>query len=190
MSRLNTSRVEGSTPRPLSDLSAVSVGGTVYLIGGYDGVSPQRTIYSTRDGVRFRTVAAMPQGLRYAAAAAWGSKVIVAGGVTANGLSRRILSFDPNTGRVRTIGRLPAAVGHAVALSLGGLVFVLGGANEAGTPRRDVIAIDPRTGSAERAGRLPAPVADAAAVVLGSQAWIFGGARSNAVGDVLVAGLG
>src|SRR5207237_10906404 len=36
--------VIGHLPTALSDLSSATIGGTVYLVGGYDGRTPQSTI--------------------------------------------------------------------------------------------------------------------------------------------------
>jgi len=184
------SRVDGRTPRPLSDLSSAEVAGTVYLIAGFDGVSPQRTIYSTHDGTRFRQAGTLPVGLRYAAVATWGEDVVVAGGVTDTGLSRGVFVFDPSAGTVRTTARLPYALAHAAAFALGGAVYVAGGRDAAGNAVRDIVRIDPRSGSARRVGRLPAAISDCAAVVVGGRAWLFGGERAAAVDDVFVASLG
>jgi len=184
------SRVDGRTPRPLSDLSSAEVAGTVYLIAGFDGVGPQRTIYSTRDGTRFHVAGTLPVGLRYAAVATWGGDVVVAGGVTNTGLSRRIFVFDPSVGTVRATGRLPYPLAHAAAFALGGAVYVIGGRDAAGHAVRDIVRIDPGLGSARRIGRLPAAISDCAAVVVAGQAWLFGGERAAAVHDVYVASLG
>jgi N-acetylneuraminic acid mutarotase len=155
-------------------------------VGGYDGISPQRIIYSTKDGRHFRRAGVMPVGLRYAAAAATASTVIIAGGVTSGGPSDRILSFDPASGRVRTIGHLPRPLGHAVAFSLSGAVYVAGGTGASGSPLRGIEAVDPTTGEVRAAGHLPAGLSDAAARVIGEEAWVIGGWRGGPVSDVLV----
>ena len=61
-------------PRPLSDLAAAVSGSAVYLVGGFNGHVPQKTIYSTTDGVAFRTAGKLPVGLRYAAVASAGDR--------------------------------------------------------------------------------------------------------------------
>jgi N-acetylneuraminic acid mutarotase len=184
------SRVDGRTPRPLSDLSTAEVAGTVYLIAGFDGVSPQRTIYSTRDGATFRVAGMLPVGLRYAAATPWGGDVVVAGGVTSAGLSRRIFVFDPVAGTVREMGRLPYPLAHAAAFALGGSVYLVGGRDAAGNAVRDIVRIDPGSGSVARVGHVPAAISDCGEVVVGGRAWLLGGARAAAVDDVFVASLG
>jgi hypothetical protein len=95
-----TGRIEGgSLPKALSDLSSAEADGVAYLVGDYDNVSPQRSIYATRDGKHFSVVGTLPVGLRYPAVVAQGSKVVIAGGQTASGLTDQVLMFDPATGR-------------------------------------------------------------------------------------------
>ena len=53
----HTGAVVGHLPVILSDLSSATVGDMVYLVGGFDRVSPRREIYSTVDGVHFRVAA-------------------------------------------------------------------------------------------------------------------------------------
>lgn len=157
--------VVGSLPRPLSDLAAATVGGTVYLVGGWDGRTPRREIYATSDGVHFRVVGRLRQGVRYPAVAAVGSKLVIAGGTTAAGPVSSVEVFDTALDKVTAVGRLPQPVAGAAAVVLGGAVYVTG-------PR--VVRIDPTTGQASVAGP-PVTVQDAAGVSLGQTALLVGG---------------
>ena len=181
--------VEGSLPRALSDLTTAALDGVTYLIGGYDGVAPQRIIYATSDGRHLHRAGLLPVGLRYAAAAAVGSTVVIFGGETTRGPSAGILAFDPSTGTVTTVGHLPYGVGHASAFAAGGVVYVVGGVDASGRTLRAIAAVDTGTGRVRSAGRLPAPLSDAAAVVVGDQAWLFGGLRGVPVSQILVASI-
>ena len=75
----------GRLPRQASDVSATTVGDTAYIVGGYDGVRPLDTIVAWRPGAPARVVARLPQPVRYAAVAAVGGRVLVAGGTTGTG---------------------------------------------------------------------------------------------------------
>jgi hypothetical protein len=158
----------------LSDLEAATIGGTAYLVGGFDGRIPRREIYRTSDGRHFALAGRLPVGLRYPAVAALGREVVVAGGITATGASSVVYVFDPATGRTRSIGRLPAPVGHASALVLGNRVYVVGGADANGRTRAAVAVIDPVARTV-----LPVPavarVSDAGAVVLAGRGLVIGG---------------
>jgi hypothetical protein len=115
--------------------------------------------------------------------------VVIAGGQTASGITDRVMTFDPTTGKVRTIGHLPQPIAHAAAFTLGGLVYVAGGRDDAGSAVRGIEAVDPQAGTARRAGRLPSALADPGVVVEGGSAWLFGGWRGVPVSEVLVASL-
>ncbi|HVA31933.1 MAG TPA: hypothetical protein VMU58_11760, partial [Gaiellaceae bacterium] len=153
-------------PRPLSDLASATVGHTVYLVGGYDGVRPRAEIYATTDGVHFRLAGRLPAGLRYPAVAALGATVVIAGGATAAGPSANVYAFDTTTGRARLLGRLDTPVAHASAVVLGGKVYVLG--------TTGVSRIDVASGAiAPVAAQVPA--SDAGTVVSGGRALLIGG---------------
>lgn len=185
-----TSRIEGgSVPKALSDLSSAETDGVVYLVGGYDNVSPQPSIYATGDGRHFSVVGTLPAGLRYPAVVAQGSKVVIAGGQTAAGLTADVLVFDPATGRVRTAGHLPQPLAHAAAFVLGNTVYVAGGRNEAGLAVRGIESVDITTGKVRSAGKLPSSLADPGVVAEGQKVWFFGGWRGAPVAEVLVASL-
>ena len=167
--RTRTGSVVASLPRPLSDLSAASTGGTVFLVGGWDGRTPRREVYATTDGVHFRVAGLLPQGLRYPAVAAVGPRLVIAGGTTASGTSSAVYVFDTRRRRVVATGRLPAPVAHASAVSLGGAVYVTGSA---------VTRIDPQTGRAVVV-RGSVAVSDAGTVTLGDSALLVGGSTGG-----------
>ena len=138
-----------------------ALGNTAYIVGGYNGEHALDTILAWRPGGAPRLVGRLPVGLRYAAVAATGSRVIIAGGSTeAVGsteahASRAILSFDPSTGRVTRIGSLPAPLTHSSAASLGGMVYVIGGRGSApDSQTAAILAIDPANGRVRHAGAL------------------------------------
>jgi Kelch motif len=63
--------VAGTLPSNASDVAAAALGGTAYVVGGYDGAKPLDTILAwSPSGGSARVVARLPQGLRYAAVAA------------------------------------------------------------------------------------------------------------------------
>jgi hypothetical protein len=159
------------------------VGNSVYLVGGYDGRIPRREIYRTSDGRHFALAGRLPVGLRYAAVAAVGKSLVVAGGISSSGPTRAVYAFDPASGRSRLLGRLPTAIGHASAVTLGGTVYVIGGADANGTVG-DVTAINVGNRTIKPVPAV-ARVSDAAAVVLGVRALIVGGvANGRAVATV------
>jgi len=165
----------GRLPAPRSDLAAVTVGGRAYLVGGFDGRAPSRAVLETADGRHFRTVAQLPQGVRYPALAAAGEVVYVFGGELATGAeSRAIQAIDLRTGAAKDVGQLPEGLAHAAAIRLGGRIYLAGG-RSGGRVTDAVWRFNPAGGRVIPVGRLPGPVADAAAVVTGGSAWLLGG---------------
>jgi hypothetical protein len=81
-------RIVGAFPTPLSDLAVATVGATNYVVGGYTGLRWSNRIYAVRDA-RVRQVGVLRSG-RYAAVAALGNAVVIAGGRTQTGASQAI----------------------------------------------------------------------------------------------------
>src|SRR5205085_26663 len=81
-----------------------------YVVGGYTGTRWLDTIVAWRPGGRARVVARLPSPVRYAAVAAAGRRIVIAGGSLPNGAaSDAVLAFDPRSRHVVRLGRLPAA---------------------------------------------------------------------------------
>ncbi len=165
----------GKLPTVRSDLSAATVGGRVYVLGGYDGTTPLDSVLATSDGSRFTQVATLPQPARYIAVAALGGRIYAFGGETASGeATDAIREVDPGAGTAKLVGHLPTPLSHASAVVLGGEIYVLGG-EENGAATDRILRFDPATGRASPAGHLPSPVANGAAAVVGSTAYLIGG---------------
>jgi hypothetical protein len=179
--------VVAQLPRPLSDLAAATIGGTVYLVGGYDDHTARAEIYATTDGLHFRLVGRLPQGLRYPAVAATTGQLVIAGGILSSGApSSAVYLFDPRSGRVRVAGRLATALGHASAAALGGAVYITGGLDAAGGSAIAGTRVDPVTATVSSTP-LSAPVADAAVAEANGEAFLIGGRRAGrAVAEVRV----
>lgn len=180
----------GQLPAPRSDLAAVTVAGSAYLVGGYDGRAPSRAVLQTADGRRFRSIAQLPQPVRYPALAADGMVAYVFGGESAGGVeSRAIQAVDLRAGTARVVGQLPRGLAHAAAVLLGGRIYVAGG-RSGGRATDQVWRFDPAGGRVIAAGRLPSPVSDAAAVVSGGSAWLLGGEDAGQLASVIRLRLG
>ncbi len=175
----------GTIGEPLSDLGAVSIGGSAYLVGGYTGSKFATAILRYRPGRTPTLVARLPVGLRYAGVAALGGEIYVAGGVTTAGTSDAVYGVNVRTKTVTQIASLPSAVAHAPLVAIGPRLYLVGGVDSAGRTRTTILAIDPSTDSVAAAGTLPQPLADAAAVSIGGKAYVIGGG-SNAVLELSV----
>ena len=170
-----TAHQVGRLPTVRSDLSAVTVGGRAYLLGGYDGSEPINSVLQTADGSSFTQVAALPAPARYMAVAALGGRIYAFGGETAGGgASDAIQEVDPQAGTAHVVGHLPQPLSHASAVVLGGHVYVLGG-EIGGSPSDAIWRFDPGSGGVEPAGRLPVAVSGGATATVGSTAYLIGG---------------
>ncbi len=146
--------VTGRLPRPRSDLTAVTQGGTTYLLGGYDGTTYDATVLATPDGRRFTVAARLPVPVRYPAVAVLGRQIWVFGGQTSHGITNDIQRISlpgagpggasqtvtgrRSAGRVgpeaAVAGHLPEPTTGAAAFTLGGAVYVAGGQTAPGRP--------------------------------------------------------
>jgi hypothetical protein len=166
-------------PEARSDLSATTLGGTTYIVGGFDGSAMATDVLATVDGVSFRPVAQLAVPVRYAALAGVGHSLWVVGGVTSTSEGGTtdtdgVQKVDLLSGRVSVAGRLPRPLGHATAVVVAGQIFVVGG--RAGTvPSATIWRLDPANGSLAAAGLLPEPVSDAGSVVVGGVGYLVGG---------------
>lgn len=169
-----TATVLGQLPRPRSDLTACAVGGTGYVLGGYDGTRADPAVLATTDGRHFRTVARLPVPVRYPAAAALGADIYVFGGEHAGRATDTVQRIDVRTGTATVVGHLPQPLAHEAAATIGGTVYLLGGL--AGhVPTARVLGFVPSRVAFVRAGSLPRPVSDAGKSVLGGVAYLVGG---------------
>ena len=165
----------GRLPTVRSDLSAVTVGGTAYVLGGYDGSNPIDSVLATTDGSTFNQVARLPAPARYLAVAALGGRIFAFGGETSSGsASNAIQEVDPRAGTARIVGHLPTAVSHASAVALGGDIYVLGG-ESGGTPTTRIWRFERGRPAVSPAGRLPRPISNGAAAAIGSTGYLIGG---------------
>jgi len=156
------------------------LGGTVYLVGGYDGTSWIGSVLATTNGTAFTRVATLPVPVRYAAVAGVGKRIWVFGGLTPAGPSRAIQRVNLATGKAAVVGRMPAPISAATAVTLTGRIFIAGG-QVAGDGRarlvasRAVLSYNPAGGRVTVVGRLPVAVTNAAAAVVGGTAFLVGG---------------
>ena len=174
-----TATVVGHLPAVRSDLSAVTVGSQAYILGGYDGTSPDPAVLATPDGRSFSQVAELEVPARYMAVATVGGRIYAFGGETGAGApTDAIQEVDPAKGTVRQIGRLPQPVSHAAAVALGGSIYVLGGEGTEGATAKSW-RFDPASGKVSPATPLPHPVAGGAVAGQGESAYLIGGTGSG-----------
>ena len=170
-----TAETVGHLPTVRSDLSAVTIGSTAYLLGGYDGTKPIDSVLATSDGSSFTEVAQLPQPARYLAVATLAGRIYAFGGETGSGSAGdAIQEVNPKAGTARVIGHLPEAVSHASALALGGSIYVLGG-EDGSSPTARIWRFVPGSKKVTPVGKLPRPTAGGGAAAIGSSGYLIGG---------------
>jgi YVTN family beta-propeller protein len=178
-------QVVGRLPAPSSDQAAAAIDGTAYVVGGYTGSRWLDTIVAWLPASTARVVAHLPFPLRYAAVAAVGKRLVIAGGSLENGkASGVVLEYAPSHGDgVRRVGRLPAPTTHAAAATLGNVAYVIGGRAAAlHSPTARIVAIGPGRRRIRTAGSLSSPRSDLAAVTLGNRILLAGGRGTAGTG--------
>ncbi len=177
--------VVGHLPQPRADLAAVTIGATVYLVGGYDGTNATRDVLATSDGVTFRVVTQLPVGVRYPAVAAMAGNLFVFGGELGGSESNVVQEIDLRHGRARVVADLPSPRTEAAAVTIGRSVYLVGGL-AGGVPSNDVLRFDPASSHFSGAGHTPTATADAAAVTVGGDTFLAGGETPSVSAAVAV----
>jgi hypothetical protein len=189
VSSTGTAATLAPLPQPRADDSAVTIGATAYIVGGYDGSSGDAAVLATTDGSSYTAVAHLPVPVRYAAAVASGGDIYVFGGDATSGAHAgapvsTVQVVDPATGHATIAGSLPEPLAGASAAVLGGQIYIAGGetSSETGTAGTGTpAAVDTIWAwlsdrhHALAAGRLMVAVSHAAVTVLGKRAWLVGG---------------
>jgi YVTN family beta-propeller protein len=179
----------GRLPVGSSDSSAAVAGGAAYVVGGYTGTRWLDTVVAFTPGSGAHVVGHLPVGVRYAAVAAVGAAIVIAGGTLPDGsASRAVYVFDTRRHTTRRIASLPAATTHAAAAALGDIAYIIGGRGSAlGSATAAVLAVRPATGGIAPAGHLTTARSDLAAVTVGRRIVLAGGMTLHGVSDRIAA---
>jgi hypothetical protein len=178
-----TAQVIGQLPRIRSDASAVVIGKTAYVVGGYDGSKGDPEVLATTTGRTFSTVASLPIAVRYPAVATLGHTIYAFGGQSIGGSGAPVTAIqavDTVAHQARVVGHLPEALSGAAAVTVDGHLYLAGGDDASGHPVSTIWAYDPARHSLKPAGMLQVGVSNAGAAVVGDTAWIIGGEVNGA----------
>ena len=167
-------------PEPLADLTAVTVNGRVYLVGGYTGTVYNDKVFQWTAGQGVSVVAALPVGLRYAATTVDGSEIIVAGGRTPTGESAAVYAVNPATGHVSTWPSLPTPLAYAGAAVLSGHLWVVGGQTASGNSAASYV-YDAATRTWKAGPPLPVATTDGTLTAFNGSLWYAGGQTAQGV---------
>lgn len=176
-------RIVGRLPQPRSDATGISMGGILFVVGGYDGSVADPTVLATRNGHTFTGVADLPVPVRYPAVATLGGRIYVIGGQATHGPDAgqavdTVQVIDPARRTAAVIAHLPSPLTGASAATVAGNIYLLGGratAATTATAASSIDRLDPHTGHLAVLGTLPVPVSNAAVVLMGQTLWLVGG---------------
>jgi hypothetical protein len=164
----------GHLPHPRIGLSAISVGGHVYLLGGSNGITDSPDVLETTDGRHFSVVMQLPIAVSNPGVAVVGTTIYLVGGKHNGAAIRQVQAVNLLTATAAVVSTLPVAISDESVFIIGGALFMAGGRTGSFT-RTEVDSLDPTTGTLVRAGVLPEPIADAAVGQVGNDIYLFGG---------------
>jgi len=163
LSTSGKARVVGSLPQPRADLSSTTVTTngttTAYLVGGYDGSTPDTSVLATTDGTTFHQVATLRVGVRYAATTAYDGALWVFGGVVNGAPTRTIQRIDLASGKTTIAGQLPRPLSDASAFVVDNTMLLAGGLTTSNGRMATVWQVTPgptQSGASAKVGRLKA----------------------------------
>lgn len=119
-------------PAPRHHAMLVSVGTTLYLVGGMESLrfEPLDTVFALPDGAtEWSTRPALPRPIAAAVGVTVGDEVVLAGGQTDRGLADAVLVGDPETGTWRDGEAIAEPREHVGGALVDGRVWVTGGRN-------------------------------------------------------------
>ncbi len=166
--------------QPLADLTAVTLGGHVYLVAGYTGTVYSDKVLSWTAGQPLSVAAVLPVGLRYAAVTVDGPDIIVAGGRTPTGESAAVYAVNPATGHVATWPPLPTPLAYAGAAVLSGRLWVVGGQTSSGSSAASYV-YDAATRTWHTGPSLPLATTDGTLSAFAGKLWYAGGQTAQGI---------
>lgn len=178
------SQVIGKLPQARSDLVAATVGGRIFVLGGYDGKTDQADVLTSTDGVSYKVVTQLPTPVRYAGVAVVGTTIYLVGGEHNGAQTAQIQAVDTAAGTAKVVANLPVPISQESVFVLGGTMFMAGG-RSGGAVRNQVDTIDVNSGAITRAGLLPRAAADMAAAQIANDVYLFGGESPTPLSSIV-----
>lgn len=146
-------------PRPRSELGAVTIDGTIFVIGGFGG-GAMLDCFDAASGT-WNIGADLPEGVHHPGVATLDGIVYVAGGYMENdhGATDAVWAYDPATDAWEARAPLPEARGALGLAVLDGRMYAVGGATDhlGGPVAAGVHMYDPATDTWEARAPLPTP---------------------------------
>ncbi len=181
----STSTVTASMGQKLSDLSAVTVNGKIYVMGGHnyleDGTSDKIRVYDPLTEVWMTKTEVMPKPVWGYGMAVIGNKIYVAGGAS-KGCTNKAYEYDTEAGTWQQKASLSEFRKGLGLVAVDGKLYAIGGIGSTENSNAvgyigTVEVFDPANESTgwQTKAIMPMPRADFAAVSFGTNIYIFGG---------------
>ena len=181
-------------PAPRKDMGVVTVGSTLYVVGGEDANGPTASVLAFDIGLRDQPVAgktaqwtpkaSLPEPRTNLAVAALDGKIYAVGGERGGAALTSASVYDPATDTWSALPPLPEGRTNLAAAGVGGKLYAVGGTTVAGTaPTRPGLATvsvyDPTARQWAAAAPLPTARLGLAAVALGNNLYALGGQQNG-----------
>ncbi len=165
-----------SKPTPVGFVSAVEVGGKIYVPGGIDVERQPRDILEVYDPVAdsWQPGASMPEPLGAYGLAQFDGQIYLFGGLNGQGYVASVYRYDPESDRWETLHPMEAARGFLGAASLKDQIYVVGGYNDV-TEFNTLDAYDPVTDTWLSLPPMTLPRGGLAAVAVREHLYVIGG---------------
>lgn len=164
-------------PEPLHHTTAVSLGGRVYVIGGYNTLSfnPVASAYRYDPQTnQWTKIANLPSRRGALASVVIGSKIYSVGGEEASATGD-LTSYDPTTDRWTSLATMPTPHEHLIAGVINGKMYVAGGRNPGNFTLNTLEEYDPLTNSWRSRAPMPTGRSGIAGEVVQGRFYVFGG---------------
>jgi N-acetylneuraminic acid mutarotase len=167
----------GNTPDVVTEATAVTLGGKIYIIGGEDNEKKTNAvrIYDPATD-EWNSGAPLPIPLDHAGASAYDGKIYVAGGFDRGKQpTDRLFVYDPSTNIWMEGEPLPEARGAATADFINGVLYVVGGIDSTHKPVQTNEAYDPKSNKWTEKSPMPTPRHHHTSAVVDGKLYVIGG---------------
>lgn len=167
-------------PMAVHHPAVASLGGKIYVMGGYSNLRFQPTARSFAYDIAadaWAELPPLPTARGAASAVALGGKVFVLGG---NPSSQAVEAYDPATGEWEAHPPMPTGRDHLAAVALGGRLLAAGGRGGGDFTRANLEEYDPAARQWRTLTPMPTGRSGIAGAVVGGCFLVFGGEGNNA----------
>lgn len=164
-------------PEPLHHTTAISLGGRLYVIAGYNtlGFNPVASAFSYDPNTnRWTRIASLPNRRGALAIGVIEDKIYAVGG-EATGATGELNVYDPKTNTWRTLSPMPTPREHIAAGVINGKLYVAGGRRPGNFTLDTLEEYDPLTDSWRSRSPMPTGRSGIAGAVFNNRLYIFGG---------------